>query len=633
MGQSLFEKIISSHLVEGEPVPGEELAIRIDQCLTQDATGTLVYLELEAMGVERIVPLAISYIDHNTLQTGPENADDHLFLRTAAARFGAHFSPAGTGICHQLHLERFATPGMTLLGSDSHTPTSGAVGMVAIGAGGLDVALAMAGRPFWMTMPEVWAVELRGELPPWVSAKDVILELLRRLTVRGGLGKVFEYVGPGVLTLSVPQRATITNMGAELGATTSLFPSDSRTRAFLWAQGRGKDWRPLEPDPDALYCGRIELDLGRLEPLIALPHSPDNVCPVREVEGRKVDQVVVGSCTNSSFQDLALVAEVIDREGKHPEVDLVIAPGSRQVLKMLEDNGYLEKLVRAGARILEPVCGPCIGMGMAPPSGGVSLRTFNRNFRGRSGTKDAEVYLASPEVAAATAAKGRITDPRRLGPPPVVPRAIPRWKAEGLILPPAEDPQSVQIRRGPNIKPLEPFEPLPEVLEAEILLVVGDNISTDDILPAGAEALPLRSNIPAISRFAFKNIDPAFPERARAKGKGIIVAGENYGQGSSREHAALSPRWLGVRAVVAKSFARIHRANLINFGIVPLRFADPSDYAKLRQGDRVRIPFGDLKGEIYLEVPERGLRIRLRQDLSPREREIVLKGGALNWAR
>ena len=633
MGQNLFTKIISQHLLEGEPIPGEEIAIRIDQVLTQDATGTLVYLELEAMGVERVVPLTVSYVDHNTLQTSPQNADDHLYLRTIAAKLGAHFSPPGTGICHRLHLERFAAPGKTLLGSDSHTPTSGGVGMVAIGTGGLEVALAMAGRPFFMTMPEVIQVELRGKLPPWVSGKDVILELLRRLTVKGGYRKVLEYTGPGVSELSVSQRATIANMGAETGATTSLFPSDHRTRAFLWAQGRGKDWIPLCADPDADYQEKIILDLSGLSPLIALPSSPDNVVEVVEVEGKKVDQVVVGSCTNSSFHDLALVAEVIDREGKHPEVDLVVAPGSRQVLELLAESGHLQKLIKRGARILEPACGPCIGMGMAPPSGGISLRTFNRNFKGRSGTGDAEVYLSSPEVAAATASRGRITDPRRLGSPPHIPVPMYSWRAQELIIPPPEDSKGVEIRRGPNIKPLGDFEPLPEILEAEVLLVVGDNVSTDDILPAGPEILSLRSNIEAISRYTFRGMDPDFAKRASSAGTGVIVAGENYGQGSSREHAALSPRWLGVRAVIAKGFARIHRSNLINFGVVPLIFENPEDYGRLKQGERIRLTLGNLKGEIYLEVPSKGLRIKLRHDLTPRERDIVLSGGVLNWIK
>lgn len=630
MGDNLFLKIVRAHLVEGDPIVGQEVAIKVDQVLTQDATGTLVYLELEAMGIERVVPLAVSYVDHNTLGIGPENPDDHLFLRTAASKYGAYFSPPGTGICHQLHLERFASPGKTLLGSDSHTPTAGALAMVAIGAGGLDVALALAGHPFFMTMPEVWEVELLGRLQPWVSAKDVILELLRRLTVKGGYGKVFEYRGPGVLELSVPQRATIANMGAELGLTTSLFPSDTRTRAFLWTQGRGKEWLSLMPDPDAEYHGKEIVNLSALEPLVALPSSPDNVMPVREVEGLKVDQVIVGSCTNSSFYDLALVAEVVGSSDYPLKVELAIVPGSRQVLDLLEETGYLRKLVRKGVRILEPACGPCIGMGLAPPSGGRSLRTFNRNFKGRSGTQDAEVFLSSPEVAVATALKGEITDPRRLGTPPRIPKVVSNWKVENLILPPAEDPHSVRLLRGPNIKPLPSFDPLPEILEGEVLLVVGDNISTDDILPAGPEVLPLRSNIPALSQYAFRNLDPTFALRAKEVGVGFIVGGENYGQGSSREHAALVPRCLGIRAVLAKGFARIHRSNLINFGIVPLKFANPSDYLLLKKGQKIKLTLGDLSGKIEAEILGEGKKIWLVHDLTERERKTVLKGGALN---
>ena len=633
MGNNLFKKIILSHLVEGEPVPGSEISIRIDQVLTQDATGTLVYLELEAMGIDKIVPLAVSYVDHNTLGIGPENADDHLFLKTSAAKFGAYFSPPGTGICHQLHLECFGAPGETLLGSDSHTPTGGALGMVAIGAGGLDVALAMAGEPFTFKMPEVIEVRLLGKLPPWVSGKDIILELLRRLSVKGGIGKVFEYTGPGVLELSVFERATICNMGTELGATTSLFPSDTRTRAFLWAQGRPKAFIPLAPDEDASYEGSLTINLNELEPLVALPSSPDNVRPVKEVEGVKVDQVIVGSCTNSSFYDLAILAELIDREGKHSDVEVVVVPGSRQVLELLREAGYLEKLIRNGVRILEPACGPCIGMGLAPPSGGVSLRTFNRNFEGRSGTKDAQVYLSGPEVATASAITGRITDPRKLGPKPELKMPPPKFKCSSLIVPPPKEREGIIIRRGPNIKPLKRLEPLSPVLEVEVLIVLGDNISTDHILPAGPHILPLRSNIPALSEYVFYHIDPQFPERAKRIENGLIVGGENYGQGSSREHAALCPRWLGVRAVLAKSFARIHRSNLINFGIVPLTFADPRDYGKLRVGQRGKLFLGDLEDEVYFEIPEEGLKIRLLAQLSSREREILKAGGILNFLK
>lgn len=632
MAENLLQKILKAHLVEGEPRAGSEVALRIDQVLTQDATGTLVYLELEAMRVERIVPLAVSYVDHNTLQTGPENADDHLYLMTVCRKLGAHFSPAGNGICHRLHLERFARPGGTLLGSDSHTPTAGAVGMLAIGAGGLDVAMAMAGRPFYLPMPEVLKVELWGRLSPWVSGKDVILELLRRLTVKGGYGKVLEYVGDGAKALTVPERATIANMGAELGATSSLFGSDEETRRFLASQGRAHEWTPLEADPRAPYDGEIVVELSTLEPMVALPHSPDRVVPVREAAGKRVDQVIIGSCTNSSFHDLALAAEVMASKGIHPKVSVVIVPGSRQVLHLLAKGGYLDKLIQAGARVLEPACGPCIGMGQAPPSGGVSLRTFNRNFKGRSGTPDAEVYLVSPETAAASAVKGEIADPRSLGDPPEVRRPPLDWSGEDLMLRPAEDPSRVEVIRGPNIKPLPPFEPLPERIEGKVLLKLGDDISTDDILPAGAEALPLRSNIPAISRFAFARIDPSFAQQAKGEG-GIIIAGANYGQGSSREHAALVPRWLGVGAVVAKGFARIHRTNLINFGVLPLTFLDPTDYERVQKGDEISLEVGDLERAIVLRDLTRGLSIPLRHDLSPREREILRAGGVMNLIR
>lgn len=629
MADNLLQKILKAHLVEGEPRSGSEVGLRIDQVLTQDATGTLVYLELEAMGVERIVPFAVSYVDHNTLQTGPENADDHLYLMTVCQKLGSYFSPAGNGICHRLHLERFARPGETLLGSDSHTPTAGAVGMLAIGAGGLDVAMALAGRPFYLSMPEVLRVELRGRLRPWVSSKDIILELLRRLTVKGGYGKVLEYVGDGIRALTVPQRATIANMGAELGATSSLFGSDEQTRRFLASQGRVHEWIPLEADPGAPYDGEVVVELSSLEPMIALPHSPDQVVPVREVTGKKVDQVIIGSCTNSSFYDLALAAEVFASEGIHPRVSVAIVPGSRQVLHLLAKGGYLEKLIRAGARVLEPACGPCIGMGQAPPSGGVSLRTFNRNFKGRSGTPDAEVYLVSPETAAASAVKGEITDPRSLGEPPQVQRPTLDWSGEDLILRPAEDPSRVEVLRGPNIKPLPLFGPLPKRIEGKVLLKLGDDISTDDILPAGAAILPLRSNIPAISRFAFARIDPSFAQRTEGQ-RGIIVAGANYGQGSSREHAALVPKWLGVEAVVAKGFARIHRRNLINFGVLPLTFLDPKDYEKVQKGDEISLEVGDLQGEIILKDLTRGLSIPLKHDLSPREMEVLKAGGLIN---
>jgi aconitate hydratase len=572
-------KILESHLVSGKLIPGEEIAIKIDQTLTQDATGTMAYLQFEAMGVDRVkTELSVSYIDHNMLQTDYKNPDDHKYLMSVAKRYGIWLSKPGNGICHQVHLERFAKPGKTLLGSDSHTPTSGGIGMIAIGAGGLDVASAMAGEPFYLKMPKIVGVHLKGKLPDWVTAKDIILELLRRLTVKGGVGKIFEYFGEGIKELSVPERATITNMGAELGATTSIFPSDEITRAYLKAQGREEDWIELLPDHDAEYDEIIEIDLSQLEPLIACPHSPDNVVPVREVEGIKVDQVVIGSCTNSSFVDLTRAAKLLEGRKVHPDVVFAVAPGSKQALELITQNGTLLTFLKAGARILESACGPCIGMGFAPPSGGVSIRSFNRNFEGRSGTPDAKVYLASPEVCVACAIAGEIIDPRKLGVQWVkveMPERFP-YGDEAFIEPlPEEEAKKVEIYRGPNIKPLPEFDELPESLEGEVSLIVGDNITTDHIMPAGAKILPLRSNIYAISEYVYHYVDPDFVKRAKEirdqKGKAnIIVGGENYGQGSSREHAALAPRFLGVRAVLAKSFARIHHANLVNFGIVPL---------------------------------------------------------------
>jgi aconitate hydratase len=634
MRRNLVEKIIAAHLKAGEMEPGQEIAISIDQTLTQDATGTLAYLELEAMGIERVATeLSVSYVDHNTLQTGHENADDHLYLRTIAARYGIFFSPPGNGICHQVHLERFGVPGKTLLGSDSHTPTAGGLGMLAIGAGGLDVALAMTGRPFSLFMPAVVRIDLSGRLAPWVSAKDVILEILRRLSVKGGVGRVLEYGGSGVKGLSVPARSTITNMGAELGATSSLFPSDEETRRFLQAQGRARDWTPLAADNDASYAEGISIDLAQLEPLLALPCSPDHVQPVRENTGVKVHQVIIGSCTNSSYQDLARIAEVLKGRRVHPEVDLVIAPGSRQVLQLLARQGALTNLIAAGARVLETACGPCIGMGQAPPSGGVSIRTFNRNFQGRSGTPDAEVYLCSPETAVATALAGEIADPRTLGEEIRIPRPKRLFEGADLIIPPSPHPERVQIIRGPNIQSLPEFPTLPQQIAGEILIKVGDDITTDAILPAGARILPLRSNIPAIAEFTFCGLDPSFAARAREKGGGIIVAKANYGQGSSREHAALAPRYLGVRAVVAVSFARIHLANLINFGVVPLLFASPADYERIDHGDQVRIQWNDLMGEILLRDETKGQAIVLTHRLRPREIAILRAGGVLNLVR
>ena len=634
MGKNLVEKIIASHLVSGSIEPSQEIGISIDQTLTQDATGTLAYLELEAMGIDRVATeLSVSYVDHNTLQTGNENADDHLYLRTVAARYGVFFSPPGNGICHQVHLERFGAPGKTLLGSDSHTPTAGGLGMLAIGAGGLDVALAMAGRPFYLFMPDVVRIDLNGRLAPWVSAKDVILEILKRLSVSGGVGKVLEYGGAGIVGLTVPERSTITNMGAELGATSSIFPSDEQTRRFLRIQGREDAWTPLEADRDARYSEALFIDLTQLEPLLALPHSPDNVRTVQECTGVHVHQVIIGSCTNSSYQDLVRVAEVLQGKRVHPEVDLIIAPGSRQVLHLLAQGGALTHLIAAGARVLECACGPCIGMGQVPSSGGVSLRTFNRNFRGRSGTPDAEIYLCSAETAVASAVAGEIADPRSLG--EEVPVRWPKrfWSGADLIIQPPPHPEKVRVIRGPTIQPLPEFPPLPQQLEGEVLIKVGDDISTDDILPAGAKALPLRSNIPAISEFTFSRLDASFGARAREKGGGIVVGGANYGQGSSREHAALAPRYLGVAAVVAVSFARIHLANLINFGVVPLLFSSPEDYGRINQGDQVMIQLNNLAGEITLRNKTHGTTCVLVHRLGPREIAIVKAGGVLNLVK
>jgi aconitate hydratase len=639
-------KILESHLVSGKLIPGEEIAIKIDQTLTQDATGTMAYLQFEAMGVDRVkTELSVSYIDHNMLQTDYRNPDDHKYLMSVAKRYGIWLSKPGNGICHQVHLERFAKPGKTLLGSDSHTPTAGGMGMIAIGAGGLEVASAMAGEPFYMKMPKIVGVHLKGELPDWVTAKDIILELLRRLTVKGGVGKIFEYFGEGIKELSVPERATITNMGAELGATTSIFPSDEITRAYLRAQGREEDWVEILPDPDAEYDEIIEIDLSQLEPLIACPHSPDNVVPVREVEGIKVDQVVIGSCTNSSFVDLTRAAKLLEGRKVHPDVIFAVAPGSKQALELITQNGTLLTFLKAGARILESACGPCIGMGFAPPSGGVSIRSFNRNFEGRSGTPDAKVYLASPEVCVACAIAGEIIDPRKLGIPWVkveMPERFP-YGDEAFIEPlPEEEAKKVEIYRGPNIKPLPEFDELPESIEGEVSLIVGDNITTDHIMPAGAKILPLRSNVYAISEYVYHYVDPDFVKRAKEirdqKGKAnIIVGGENYGQGSSREHAALAPRFLGVRAVIAKSFARIHHANLVNFGIVPLEFKHKEDYYKFSLGDELLIP--DLKNrlqegkEIVVINKTTGEEIVCTYNLTPKQISVLLKGGLLNWIK
>lgn len=638
MSENLARKILAEHLVGGRLVAGEEIAISIDQTLTQDATGTLVWLEFEAMGLPRVrVGRAVSYVDHNTLQTDFRNADDHRYLQTVAARYGAYFSRPGNGICHQVHLERFAIPGQTLLGSDSHTPNAGGLGMLAIGAGGLDVAVAMAGGPFYLTMPKVLGVKLVGKLGPWVTARDVILELLRRISVKGGVGRIIEYYGPGVAALTVDERATICNMGAETGATTSLFPSDEQTRAYLQAQGRVEDWRPLAADPEATYDETMEIDLSALEPLIACPSSPDNVVPVREVEGLPVAQVFIGSCVNSSYADLMTVAELLRGKTVHPQVSLVVAPGSKQVFTMLARNGALADLIAAGARILESACGPCVGVGQAPPSDAVSLRTSTRNFKGRSGTADDQVYLASPATCAAAALYGVITDPRRLGAPITIEPPARFAVEDNMIVPPASDPEQVQIIRGPNIKPLPPFHPFPETLRGRVLIKVGDNITTDHILPAGAKVLPLRSNIPAISEHVFGQVDPDFAKRAREWGGGFVVGGVNYGQGSSREHAALAPAYLGIRAVVACSFARIHHANLVNMGILPLVFADPADYETIAQGDEWEIT--DIhtalrrRERLIVHNITQGRSFEVTYNLTERQIEVLLAGGLLNYIK
>ncbi|MGC9316623.1 MAG: aconitate hydratase [Armatimonadota bacterium] len=637
MPGTLTEKIVADHLVSGEMTAGEEIALRIDQTLTQDATGTLAYLQFEALDIPRVrTELSVSYVDHNTLQTGFENADDHRYLQSVAARYGIYFSRPGNGICHQVHLERFGVPGKTLLGSDSHTPTAGGLGMLGIGVGGLDVAAAMAGEPFYLNMPEIVGVLLTGQLTGWASAKDVILELLRRLTVKGGVGRLFEYFGPGVPTLSVPERATITNMGAELGATSSIFPSDDVTRQFLLAQQREDAWSPLAAEEDARFDDLMELDLSAIRPMVAQPHMPDRVVPVTDLLGLKVDQVCIGSCTNSSLKDLMTVAAILKGQTVSEHASLVISPGSRQVEEMIARNGALADLLAAGARVLEPACGPCIGMGQAPPSGGISVRTFNRNFRGRSGTADAGLYLTSPQIAALVAIHGEFVDPSDLIEPPHVTLPEVFEVDDSMIIEPPENGSGVEIRRGPNIKPIPRREPLPETIEATIVLKVGDNITTDDIMPAGADILPLRSNIPAISRHVFSGIDPDFPDRALEQAPGLVMGGENYGQGSSREHAALAPMYLGIQAVLAQSFARIHKANLVNFGILPLVIA-AEDYEALEQGDVLRMDSvreAIERGDALTALVERtGQQVQLTYDLSQREREILLAGGRLNYIR
>lgn len=637
---NLTQKIIGSHLVSGTMTPGSEIGLRIDQTLTQDATGTMAWLQFEALGIPRVkTDISLSYVDHNTLQMNFRNPDDHRFLRTVAAKFGGVYSGPGTGICHQLHLENFAKPGATLVGSDSHTPTAGGICSLAMGAGGLSVALAMAGEPYYIPMPKVVRVFLTGALTGWASAKDVILELLRRRTVKGGVGRVFEYAGPGVATLSVPERATIANMGAELGATGTLFPSDGVTRAFLKAMGREADWRELGPDADAAYDEEEAIDLSALVPLAAQPHMPDRVVPVAELDGLPVEQVCIGSCTNSSYADLKLVAQILDGHRINPGTDAMISPGSKQVLTMLAQEGLLEPLIGSGARLLECSCGPCIGSGGAPVTSGVSARTFNRNFEGRSGTKDAKVYLVSPLTAAQAALNGKFTDPATWGTPPAKPElpADPPSIRHLFVFPP-ENGDGVEVLRGPNIVALEKFPRLDasgDVLEANVVIRLGDNITTDHIMPAGAEILALRSNIPAISEHVFVRVDPDFVKRARAVseagGNGVIVAGENYGQGSSREHAALAPRHLGIRAVIALSMARIHRANLVNFGILPLVFVNREDYAKVAQGADIRIPLTEITPGGVTNIEIAGVSVLpVRNDLSAAELDIIRSGGLLN---
>ncbi len=643
MGKNIVQKIFEEHLVEGSLKKGSPISLKVDEVYTQDATGTMAWLQFEAIGIPRVkVPLAVSYVDHNMIQSNFRNPDDHLFLQTAAKRFGAYFSRPGNGICHQINLERFARPGWIGLGTDSHTPTNGGIGMIAMGVGGLDAATVMAGMPYEIKMPEVVLVRLTGKLNrPYVTAMDVILELLRRLTVKGGVGRIFEYGGPGVEELSVTERATITNMGAELGATTSVFPSDEITRAFLKAQGREEHWREIRADEDAQYDMVVEIDLSELEPLIAQPHSPDNVVPIREIAGKRINQVCIGSCTNSSYPVMKTVASVLRGRQVAEHVSLHINPGSKQVYEMLARDGSLADMIGAGARMLESGCGPCIGMGGSPGTGHISIRSYNRNFRGRCGNKDASVYLASPVSCAVMAVRGEIVDPRDAGIEIDIAREPEEFLInDNMLVPPPEDGSTVEIIKGPNIKEVPLKEPLSERIEAEVLLKVGDNITTDDIMPAGAQVLPLRSNIPEISRYVYSQIDPTFSERAlraKASGGGIIVGGENYGQGSSREHAAMAPMYLGIQAVLAKGFARIHRANLINFGILPLVFKEPSDYDRIKQGDRVVIE-GLIEavkegGSFVARIVGKDIEIELKTDLSERERNLILSGGLLPYVK
>ena len=641
MGLTIAEKILSAHLVDGKLTKGSEIGLKIDQTLTQDATGTMAYLEFEAMGIDRVrTERSVAYIDHNTLQSGFENADDHRFIGSVAKKHGIYFSRPGNGICHQVHLERFAKPGKTLIGSDSHTPTAGGIGMFAMGAGGLDVAVAMGGGAYYITAPKMVRINLTGRLRPWVAAKDIILAVLRLLSVKGGVGKVIEYGGEGVKTLSVPERATITNMGAELGATTSIFPSDEVTKAFLKAQGREEDWCEVKADGDAVYDEVYEINLSELSPMAACPHSPDNVKTIPEIGKLKIDQVCIGSCTNSSLLDMMKVAYILKGKTCHPDVSLSIAPGSKQVFNMMAQNGILSDLIAAGARILECACGPCIGMGQSPNSHGISLRTFNRNFEGRSGTADGQIYLVSPEVAAVSALTGYLTDPSKAlsdMPEFVLPEEF--LINDNMVVPPASsaDADAVEVLRGPNIKPFPTTSPLDESIEAECALKVGDNITTDHIMPAGAKILPLRSNIPAISMHCFTVCDKEFPERALKLGKSIIVGGANYGQGSSREHAALAPLHLGVKAVLVKSFARIHRSNLINAGILPLTFQNEADYDKIEQGDTLSLP--DVRKAVAAGLPiivnnvTKEIEIPVDCDLSGRSKDILLSGGLLSYTK
>ena len=639
MAKTIAQKIIAAHLVAGDMNVGSEIALKIDQTLTQDATGTMAYLEFETMGIPKVkTELSVAYVDHNTLQCGYENADDHRYLQTVAAKHGVYFSRPGNGICHQVHLERFGKPGKTLIGSDSHTPTGGGLGMLSFGAGGMDVAVAMGGGAYYINMPKMFKVNLTGKLNPYVTAKDVSLELLRILSVKGGVGAIIEWGGPGIATLSVPERATITNMGTELGATTSIFPSDEVTKAFLAAQGREEDYIPLASDPDAEYDRVIDIDLSALKPMIACPHSPDNVVTVESLKGVKVDQVCIGSCTNSSLFDMLKVAAMLKGKTIAPGVSLSLSPGSRQVLTMLANCGALTDILASGARVLECACGPCIGMGFSPSSGGVSLRTFNRNFLGRSGTKDGQVYLVSPETAVASALTGFITDPTTLGGAPEVTMPEKFTINDSAVLPPLSDEEAAtaEVLRGPNIKEFPKGAPFADTLTVPMVLKVGDNITTDHIMPAGAKILPYRSNIPYMSRFCFEVCDPSFSGRAKAAGNSIVVGGSNYGQGSSREHAALVPMYLGVRCVIAKSFARIHIANLINAGILPLTFENPADYDDLEQDSTLRltgIRAGMKEGRITVTDTTGGKSFTALCNLTERQQAILMAGGLLNYTK